>query len=308
MSGAAPPAPLVEKRFRAMGTEIRVLLPPAAVEAYAPVVETMTAWEAQFSRFRPESELSALNRAAGKPFVVSQLLFTVAETAIAAAKATGGLFDPLLATRMAELGYDRTFDTLPAAREQGRIAMWTPGRWREIILDPQRRTIQLPASSGMDLGGLAKGMAVDAAMARVIGAGVPYAAVNAGGDLAVHGLPPGFAAWPIGVGAHDLVVSLPAGALATSSVMSRRWRTGGEERHHLIDPWTGFPSASDVVLASVAAASCAQAEVAAKAALLAGRAAGAAFIERERLAGVLVGEDGSTLRLGRWSPVDSAPR
>jgi thiamine biosynthesis lipoprotein len=302
MSWAVPPAPLVENRFRSMGTDITVLVPPPDADAHQLAFETIAEWDARFSRFSTESELSALNRAAGRPFAASHRLFGAAQTAVEAARATDGLFDPLLATRMIELGYDRTFDALPLTRESRRLSAWTPGLWQEIVFNRERRTIQLPAGCGMDLGGIAKGMAVDAALARLVTAGVPYAAVNAGGDLAVHGVPPGFAAWPILVeGGDDRVVTLPRGALATSSVIDRRWRIGGEERHHLIDPRTGYPSTSDVVLASVAAGSCAQAEVAAKAALLAGRATGAAFIERENLAALLVGEDGTTWRIGHWS-------
>jgi len=288
-----------------MGTDITVVVPPGADDAYQLAFETITAWHQRFSRFRPDSELSALNRAAGVPFAASQELFSAARTAVEAARASAGLFDPLLATRMAELGYDRTFAVLPVIGEPRPLAAWTPGRWREIVLDPERWTIRLPADSGLDLGGLAKGMAVDAALASLVAAGVPYAAVNAGGDLAVHGLPPGFAAWPILVeGAGRRVVTLPHGALATSSTMNRRWRMGSDLVHHLVDPRTGLPSTSDVVLASVAAASCAAAEVAAKAALLAGRVAGEAFIEQERLAGLLVGRDGSVRRVGRWSGRD----
>jgi len=298
---SAPP-PLVEGRVRSMGTEVTVLAPPDRPDAHEMAFEVIGAWDAQFSRFRPESELSALNRASGTPFTASDWLFDTVQTAVAAASATGGLFDPLLAGRMSELGYDRTFDDLPVSREPGPMAPWCPGRWQEIVFEPEQHTIRLPTGSGVDLGGIAKGMAVDAALARLVAAGVEYAAVNAGGDLAVHGLPPGFAAWPILVeGADDRVVTLAEGALATSSVIQRHWRVGREERHHLIDPRSGFPSTSDVVSASVAARSCAQAEVAAKAALLAGRTAGADFILKEKLAGLLVAADGSRWPTGRWS-------
>ncbi|MDQ2934276.1 MAG: FAD:protein FMN transferase [Chloroflexota bacterium] len=305
MSSAFPTTPVVEKRFRAMGTDIAVFVPPGSADAHQLAFETVAAWDARFSRFRPQSELSELNRATGLAFAASDELFGAAQTAVEAARATGGLFDPLLATRMTELGYDRTFDALPAAAEPRRLAAWVPGRWRQIVLDPERRTIRLPSGSGMDLGGLAKGMAVDAALARLVAAGLTYAAVNAGGDLAVHGLPPGFTAWPILVeGPGGRVVTLRGGALATSTTLHRRWRVGSEQLHHLIDPLTGFPSASDVVLASVAGNSCAQAEVAAKAALVAGRAAGAAFMQRRKLAGLLVAEDGSSWRIGPWSDGD----
>jgi thiamine biosynthesis lipoprotein len=308
MSAAARVAPFLEARFRSMGTDVTVLVPPDAGDADQLARETFVAWNDRFSRFQPDSELSALNRAAGTPFVASAELFEAARTALAAARATDGLFDPLLAGRMAELGYDRTFDALPPMRTGTGLAAWIPGLWRQVVLDAERRTIQLPAGSGLDLGGIAKGMAVDAALARIVGAGVPYAAVNAGGDLAVHGLPPGLEAWTIVVdGAGGRNVTLPRGGLATSTVLLRRWNVDGDERHHLIDPRTGLSSTSDVVLASVAAASCTQAEVAAKAALLAGSLTGAAFVREQRLAGLMVTADGSIRRIGRWSDDGEGP-
>src|SRR6185437_13177187 len=144
------------------------------------------------------------------------------------------------------------------------------------------------------LGGLAKGMAVDAAIALLADRGVATAAVDAGGDLAVRGLPTGASSWPIAVdapsGSHRL--SLVRGALATSSVARRRWRQGSVERHHLIDPRTGSPSDAALWSVSVAAPTCAQAEVAAKAAFLLGLDDGARFLAERGLSGMFVLPDG----------------
>jgi thiamine biosynthesis lipoprotein len=230
------------------------------------------------------------------------VLFSAAQAAIDAATATDGLFDPLLARRMEDLGYDRTFDVLPADSPAGVARYWHPGEWRSVALDPAQRIVTLPAGTGLDLGGIAKGMAVDAALAMLVEKGLPYAAVNAGGDLAVHGVPPGESAWTVVVdGGTHRAVSLGSGALATSSVQRRVWRVGGELRHHLIDPRSGLPAQTGVALVSVAAASCRQAEVAAKVALLKGPAAGSDFIERHGLSGLLITERGSEWRVGAWT-------
>ena len=294
---------LRERRFDSMGTEISVLLPAAAADAGEPVVALFDEWDRRFSRFRPDSELSLLNARAGEATEVSEPMLAALMAALDGARATDGVFDPLLADRMVELGYDRTFTQLPAERPALTLGSWNPGRWREVVLDPIRRRATLPAGSGVDLGGIVKGMAVDAALALLIESGLPFAAVNAGGDLAVHGSPPSMSSWPIAieVGARERVVTLRSGGLATSSALRRRWRTNGSEQHHLLDPRTGLPARSGVVQASVAAASCRQAEIAAKVALLSGPTAGAEFLERNRLAGLLLTDDGTEWRVGRWT-------
>ena len=137
-------------------------------------------------------------------------------------------------------------------------------------------------------------MAVDAVLADLDRRGATPAAVEAGGDFAVGGLPPGRASWPIRIelpsGALDL--ELPRGAAATSGISRRTWRVDGELRHHLIDPRTGRPAVTDLLSVTVAAASCREAEVVAKCALILGRADGAALLRRLGLTGLLVTEDG----------------
>ncbi len=279
-------------------------MPADRPEAAELVVNLFAEWDERFSRFKPESELSRVNAAAGVSVAVSEPMFAMLAAAIDAARATDGLFDPLLGHRMVALGYDRTYAQLPERRAGVPVDAWQPGAWRAIVLDPMRSTVIIPAGTGLDFGGIAKGMAVDAALRLLVDAGLPFASVNAGGDMAVHGTPTGMRSWPIAIElgpGRDRVVTLPSGALATSSVLRRRWRTNGTERHHLLDPRTGLPSASGVMQASVAAATCRQAEVAAKAALVSGLAAGTDFCERHGLAALLLTDDGDEWRVGSWT-------
>jgi thiamine biosynthesis lipoprotein len=115
--------------------------------------------------------------------------------------------------------------------------------------------------------------------------------VNAGGDVAVRG-----GSWPVGVETPHgtLTLELERGGLATSGRDRRRWRRGGEERHHLIDPSTGRPAASDLLRVTAVAEDAIAAEVLAKTLFLAGEdgatAAGADA--------VLVTADGRTVRTG----------
>ena len=188
---ATRPPTLREHRFQSMGCDVRVMAPSDRSEAAFSLRQIFEAWDARFSRFRRDSELETLNDAAGRPFAVSDLMMSVLRKALDAARATDGLFDPALGGRMIELGYDRTYEELPAGEGHSALTGWRPGRWREIVVDPERATVQVPVGVRIDLGGIAKGMAVDAALGALVADGVEYAAVNAGGDLAVAGLPPG---------------------------------------------------------------------------------------------------------------------
>ena len=298
-----------------MGTTVGVLLPPGSTRRAGAVRALFTEWEATLSRFRPDSELSALNGVAGREARVSPLLFDVVAASLDAARATEGLFDPTLGARMAELGYDRTFADLPADRpatprpDACPPAPWVAGRWRGVGIDGRLRTIRLPAGVALDVGGIAKGMAVDASIALLAAEGVAAAAVNAGGDLAVLGLPGEAPAWTIRIETPvddrpAPVVAITSGGLATSSVGRRRWHADGEARHHLIDPRDGRSARTDAWSVSVPASTCRVAEVAAKVALVLGRALGGAFLRRHGLDGLIIAEDGTA----RWVDGASATR
>jgi thiamine biosynthesis lipoprotein len=333
------------ERFAAMGTTVALLLPTNAAAVGTIVARTLFAtWEDTLSRFRPESELSRLNRQPGVPVPVSPLLYQVLTTAIEAAHATDGLFDPSLHSQIVQMGYDRSFEFLPAeatgvipsqavtagtlpgpmnmrpqsppslpsdrSRRPG-AAVSGPGRpcspqpgggWRSIRLDPERRAVTLPMGAGVDLGGIAKGLAVDATLARFRQLGIGPALVNAGGDLAVIGTPPSSSTWPIAIPVRDesWTLELGHGAVATSGRARRRWRQGSHERHHIIDPRTGESAATSTWSVTAVAGSCTQAEVAAKVAFLLGPDAGVASLEAEGLAGLVVDENGTWRAAGPW--------
>lgn len=291
--------------LRAMGTEVTVVAESAVVgEARAEVARLFERWEQALSRFRADSELSRLNAAAGRPVVVSELLLGALSAALAAARATAGLYDPTLLRALEWLGYDRSFELVPA---QAPAAAAPPpavsgGAWRRIRVDDQTRTVTLPAGVGVDLGGIGKGMAVDAAIERLRAGGVTVAMVNAGGDLRVLGTPPGGDSWPVAIDGPSGTITVPLarGALATSGVGRRRWRQGGAERHHLLDPRSGQPARTGLWSVTVAAAACAQAEVAAKTAFILGPRAGADFLAGKRLAGLLASDSGRWQAAGSW--------
>jgi FAD:protein FMN transferase len=297
------PAAMRRHEFAAMGTTVTVATEAApAARAGDEVQRLFAEWERRLSRFQPDSELSRLNARSGQPVVVSKLLFGVLSAAVRAAHATAGLYDPTLLRALEHLGYDRSFERLadrtPAAPGEAPAG----GGWRRVVLDSRTRTVTLPAGVGVDLGGIAKGMAVDAAVDRLRTLGVRAAMVSAGGDLRVRGLPPGLDCWPIAVdgGQGHVTVALTHGSLATSGIGRRRWRQGRAERHHLLDPRHARPSNSGLWSVTVAAATCGQAEVAAKTAFILGPTAGVTFLDSKGLAGLLVGRSGRSWRCGSW--------
>jgi thiamine biosynthesis lipoprotein len=278
--------------FHAMGTQVEALLdaPPSldAVLALASVEREFRRLEGLLTRFDSASELSRLN-AAGAIEAGADLL-AVVELALAARERTGGRFDPAIHDALVAAGYDRTFElvtggaTAPPPRTAGGVRV----RGRRIELDPGVR---------LDLGGIGKGYAVDRATALLAPHGPCL--VNAGGDLAVAGVPRA-GVWPVGVEtpSGSLTLGLSQGALATSGSDRRRWRAGETVHHHLIDPSTGRPSDSDLLRVTVTAASAVEAEVLAKALFLAGEDAAVAEADELGVPALLVTRDGRVRRAG----------
>jgi thiamine biosynthesis lipoprotein len=259
-----------------MGTNVHLVGPAgdgAFERAAAGTRSTFEREELRCSRFRADSELSRVNARAGAWTEVSGEFARIVAFALEAARRTRGRFDPTVLPAVVAAGYDRDFDELLA----GARAVLRPsapcGRWGEIEI--RERSLRLPSATALDLGGVAKGWAVDLAVRAAVDAGLPWALVNAGGDLRLLGEVP--------EGGIDVAIEDPDdaqvelarlwltdGALATSSVTRRAWGPG---LHHLIDPSTGRPADGSVLQATVWAPTCAEAEVAAKDALLSGEAA-----------------------------------
>lgn len=288
--------------FHAMGTTVAIHAPQSVLWHALPLVQSLfIKWEETLSRFKPDSELSRLNDSSGTPVEVSPLLWTVLEAALAAAKATRGIFDPGLESQLRAIGYRADFETLDRHQPPAERRARPGGLWRSIDCRPERRTVTLPPGLRLDFGGIAKGMAVDAAVARLDARGLQPALIDAGGDLAVLGTPPGLGYWPVAVeGLDGETVGVIRGALATSGPSRRNWLQGDRRRHHLLDPVTGQPAEHALLSVSVLAPTCAQADVAAKTAWILGREKGPAFLLAQGLSGLFRGADARLIRIGDW--------
>jgi FAD:protein FMN transferase len=291
-----------------MGSEMSALVEsdhPFAVDALVATPRWFAGWEDRLSRFRPNSELTRLNDAAGAPRRVSAVFWSVLQAALRVARATDGLVTPTVGAAVEAAGYDRDFAALQRAGGAApRPAAGPAPAWRAIRATLPGRVVTLPPGARLDFAGVAKGWAADHA-ARRLGATAP-ALIDAGGDIAVSGSRAGGSPWPIAVAdprnpdADLTTLLLPAGAVATSGTDYRRWRQGTEWRTHIIDPRTGRSAETDLLSVTVVGPTAVWAEAAAKAALILGGPAGLAWLDaRPELAGLLIYEDGRVARSAR---------
>ena len=294
--------------FSTMGCAGRAVL-DAEGSAAESALHELPAWLARrervLSRFDATSDLCRLNDE-GHADAVDDVLFEGVSVALAAARETDGLVTPTVAEALEAAGYDRDFAAVDRdQRAAAPIARAIPDV-SGIVLDPIARSIRLPRGVRLDLGGTAKGWCADEAVTRLSRLGP--ALVDLGGDIAVS---PGRRPWPVAVegpGGDELdLVLLERGGLATSGRDHRRWRRGGVEQHHLVDPRTGLPAHTDILTVTVLGPSARVAETAAKRVLLSGTEEGLAFLEAAGLSALVVRDDGTVVRSRRfaqhtWSP------
>ena len=297
------------RTFQALGTTVQVCVtdPAALPGAVAAVEGELEAIDLACSRFRDDSELSALNRSGSRTFEASPLLIEALEVALRAAEITDGDVDPTVGRAVNGLGWDCDFSVLVSREERERFHVIPAAGWRSITVDASRGVVDLPAGVEVDLGATAKALAADrSARAASLAAGGAGILVNLGGDLALAGPAPD-GGWAVLVtddhrnssDADGQTVALRTGGLATSSTTVRRWRAGGREHHHIVDPRTGLAAEEVWRTASVAAATCVDANTASTAAIVRGREA-PAWLERSGLPARLVARDGPVCYAGDW--------
>jgi FAD:protein FMN transferase len=294
-------------RFPVFGGEAAVVVtePRALAGAQWIVQDQLDMIDAACSRFRPDSELTALNRSAGQPVQVSATLREAIAVGLRAAALTDGAVDPTVGQAVRVLGYDKDFASVPPTGRAvvARVAR-VPG-WRCVTVG-QDGTVTFPVAVRLDLGATAKAWAADVASRRVAEALRCGVLVSLGGDVAVAGPPPR-SGWRVCIadwhGASDRqldeTVELQNGGVATSSTAVRRWVRDAQQLHHIVDPRTGQPASAVWRTVTVAAASCADANTASTAAIVLGMRA-PEWLARHALPARLVHCDGSVLTTGGW--------
>jgi thiamine biosynthesis lipoprotein len=292
--------------FSAMGCQSRVVVNGADHARLATwAIDRIEELESLWSRFRPRSEISALNHNPSQMTTVSPETFALVAHAIEAWELTGRRFDPTMLEQLIEHGYDRTHTELaPPGAVQAPPQAMAAGRGErslvgDIVLVPAIPAVMLPAGTSLDPGGIGKGLGADIVATELMEQGASGVLVDLGGDLRVIGEhPDGGTAWPVVVnpmvpGIEGCQVGLADGGIATSSQLRRRWATGSGDRHHLLDPASGQPSSSPVAAVVVAGGAAWQAEAIAKGALLAGFDGGQRLIADNGTVGLLLSFDGT---------------
>jgi thiamine biosynthesis lipoprotein len=317
-------AALHERRFHALGTVVHVV---AEEHRHISIArERLQQLERRWSRFVSTSDVVRCNRLAGRPCAVHPETLDLVQRAVDAWTATGGLFDPTIHDALVDAGYDRTFEVVaarhPAPALDAASGTPTDGEPRsahptsataaatraaqagDIEIDERAGTITLPPGLHLDLGGIGKGQAADLVAADLVAAGSEHVLVNLGGDLRAVGGHPCGGPWriavqrPVEADRHATELLIDDGAIATSSVTKRRWTRHGRVQHHLIDPRTGRPAATDLHAVTVVSARAVDADVWAKAALIAGEEGGIDLLAGQHLPALLASAD------GRWSATE----
>jgi thiamine biosynthesis lipoprotein ApbE len=307
--------------WRALGMLVQLVVtdPERLAGARRLLASDLAELDLACSRFRPDSEVVALanaarNAASPVTMTVSPLLAQAVAVSLRAASLTDGDVDPTVGGVLSALGYDRDFGQVAATGPPLRVRVGVIPGWRSIGLDPGSRQLTVPPGVQLDLGATVKGWAADRSASRIAGLLGCGVLVSLGGDTSVAGEPPE-GGWRIRV--QDLtampdesprgpsaVVAIRDGGLATSSTAARRWRRGGDMLHHIVDPRTALPAAPVWRTVSVAAATCADANTAATAAVIRGRQA-PAWLAGLNLPARLVEPDGTVQTVGGW-PADPA--
>jgi FAD:protein FMN transferase len=206
--------------------------------------------EAAMTTWRPDSEVSRINAAAGKnPIAVGQETFDVIRESLHASEMSEGAFDITFETLHGLWRFDQDLDPHPPSAADVRTRLADVG-FRHVRLNAKARTVFLDdPRTRIGLGGIAKGFAVDRAATVLIDAGVPSFYAQAGGDLFAHGVKPDGSPWIAGIrdprgpeGDYFATAPISDHAFSTAGDYERSYVVDGKRYHHIIDPHTGYPA------------------------------------------------------------------
>ncbi len=216
---------------------------------------------------------------------VSPLLFNALRLAVEMARLTDGALDPTVGRAMEERGFNENYLTGRKVTPSGEAG----GSFRDVVLDAEAQTVTLLRPMTLDLGAVAKGLAIDLA-ARELEA-FQGCLINAGGDVLVRGTDAEDEAWTVGVRhpreLDELIACLRVtdAAVCTSGDYLRR--AGDGRGHHILDPATGG-SASSTISATVVAPTAVVADALSTAVFVLGAEAGLRLLEEQGLEGMMV--------------------
>ena len=241
-----------EASHRAMGTVFTVVAYGRDARTLAQVVneafEEIDRVDAQMSNYRPESELGGINRRAARQSVmVEPRLFQLIRDSLRYSEETGGAFDITVGPLMKAWGFFRGQGRVPSRSELSQVLKRVG--YRHVKLDPATRTLRFDAEGvELDLGGIAKGYAVDQVVETLRANGVTSALVSSGtSSLYALGAPPDERGWKVTLRdpyeAEKIgdVVYLKNYSLSASGNYEKFFKLGGRTYCHILDPRDGRP-------------------------------------------------------------------
>jgi len=289
-----------------MGTTVTVETPGAEQdEAIDRAFEWFRTVEQACTRFDPRSELCRLTQQPGVAVPVSPLLFEAVRFALGVAEASDGAFDPTVGAAMQRRGFDREHRT--GARVEPLVESMDAVTFRDVTLDESAQSITLRRPLLLDLGAVAKGLAVDLAAREL--ASVRDFAIDAGGDLYLGGSNRDGQPWSIGIrhprraGECITAVRVSNQAICTSGGYERRAgdspQAPEDGGHHIIDPRTGG-SPDHAASVTVIAPSAMVADALATAAFVIGAADGRRWLEQMGVEGLIVTGELELIATSGW--------
>lgn len=248
---ASAPLERVECTRLCMGVQTRITMfarhPPAALRAAEHAFAEIARLEQIMSDYRESSELMRLCAAPpGQPVPVSRDLYDILALAQRVAEASDGAFDVTAGTAVRVWREARRAAQAPDADRLLEAARLTG--WRQLALDPRTRSVTLAAPGlRLDLGGIAKGAAAEAALRTLRQHGIPRAMVALSGDIAVGESPPGAPGWRIAIAgdrsqpaADAPTLFLRHASISTSGDAEQWTEIAGVRYSHIVDPRTGW--------------------------------------------------------------------
>jgi FAD:protein FMN transferase len=251
------PRRIIDNEERAMGTHLAfaAFTTPANDEAkvrsaFAGATEEIRRLEAMMTTWRPDSELSKVNEAAGiSPVSVGQETYDVVAASLHTSEISEGTFDITFESLHGLWKFDQDLDPHPPTDAQVKTKLPLLS-FHHVHLDPVKRSIYLDQRGvKIGLGGIAKGYAVDRAAKVIEDAGIPSFFVQAGGDLYTRGKKPDGTDWSAGVrdprgpdGSYFALLAVTDHAFSTAGDYERSYVVNGRRYHHIIDPRTGYPA------------------------------------------------------------------
>lgn len=273
------------------GTELEILIPKdesfdegTALEATDEVFQMFDKFDLIFSRFNEVSELSKLNKF--RELGVSEKFLGLLKFAIDLSKETDGIFNPLV--NLPSIGYSKDFHSGEFIRTSGPSSL----NLSDVIIYETSRKVSLKNDAIIDLGGCAKGFAVDEG-AKILRKYFANFLINAGGDLYANGKFHG-KKWEIGI-ANPLnenenlqVIEAENAGIATSGIYRRKWDIDGKKYHHLVSGKTNQSVNNDILAVTVVASCALDADVYAKIAFILGEEKGREFLINKKVTGFFI--------------------